>query len=171
VYVCLHRLRKRCGGAGVVLAGRHGYRLSPELTVDLLEARRLVSRIGTDGYHALNEDEKHRLDQVALGTHRASLVAPESVERVLLPVRRRVRIELARERQSRGDWQGALVISRAMLADDPCEESAHEIAIRAHLLEGNRFAALAQWADYKTALHHELDAAPNPELRKLIESA
>jgi Bacterial transcriptional activator domain len=152
------------------LRARHGYRLSPEVTVDFLEARRLVSRIGTDGYHALNEDEKHRLDLVALGPRRASLVAPGSVECVLLPVRRRVRIELARERQSRGDWQGALAISQTMLADDPCEESAHEIAIRAHLLEGNRFAALAQWADYKTALHHELDAEPNPELRKLIES-
>jgi len=102
VYVCLHRFRKRFGESTIVLAGRHGYRLAPELSVDVWEVTRLLSRAATTGWAALTLRERRRLDDVALHSAPGGSLPP-SLEQRLSAGRRRVRIELARQHQARGE--------------------------------------------------------------------
>jgi DNA-binding SARP family transcriptional activator len=56
------------------------------------------------------------------------------------------------------------VVARA----EPLRESAHSILIRAHLAEGNRGEALAEYHRFRALLRHELGLAPSPEMVALV---
>ena len=51
---------------------------------------------------------------------------------------------------------------------EPLRESAHRAVIRAHLAEGNRAAALRQYAQLRRLLHAELGAEPSPMVTNLL---
>jgi DNA-binding SARP family transcriptional activator len=168
VYVYLHRLRKRYG-EGVVIAGKTGYRLDAALFVDLWECDRVIHRISTAGWFGLTPGERAFLEDAACENHELPQALPDSLMLYVISLGRRLRVAYAQACAIRGDGPSVLRIARSMLVEDPCDEIAHELAIRAHLFAGNRLAALAQWSEYRAHLHLELSTDPSPKIRALLE--
>jgi DNA-binding SARP family transcriptional activator len=77
--------------------------------------------------------------------------------------------QIARQALERGDLAIALDASREALAGEPLLESAVSVAIRAHLLSGNRSAAVQTFQRYRRSLAQELRMAPSAELVDLVE--
>jgi DNA-binding SARP family transcriptional activator len=75
---------------------------------------------------------------------------------------------LALNALDRGCPEDAVAAAQAAVAIEPLRESAHAIAIRAHLVEGNRAAALRQFQGYRARLARELGVAPSPEIVALV---
>ena len=75
---------------------------------------------------------------------------------------------LAHDALRSGDAPHALALSEEMIAYDPCDETARHIAISAHLLIGDRGAALRQYRQYRDTLLAELQAEPSNELKNLV---
>ncbi|WP_433802140.1 AfsR/SARP family transcriptional regulator [Actinomycetospora sp. CA-084318] len=74
----------------------------------------------------------------------------------------------AEHRRSRrfGD---ALRLGLVAVACDPLRETAHREVIEVHLEEGNVVEALRQYDAYRRLLHSELDLAPSPAMRAVID--
>ncbi len=64
----------------------------------------------------------------------------------------------------------AIEAGLAAMKSEPLRESAHRALVRAHLAEGNRSEALAQYRRFKLLLHDELRLAPSPKMESLIAS-
>jgi len=62
----------------------------------------------------------------------------------------------------------AIETGLAVACAEPLRESAHRILIRAHLAEGNRAEALAQYRRFRTLLHDELGLEPSQEMSSLV---
>jgi DNA-binding SARP family transcriptional activator len=62
----------------------------------------------------------------------------------------------------------AIETGLAVACAEPLRESAHRILIRAHLAEGNRAEALAQYSRFRTLLHDELGLEPSQEMSALV---
>jgi DNA-binding SARP family transcriptional activator len=58
----------------------------------------------------------------------------------------------------------------AVAVAEPLRESGHRLLIRAHLAEGNRSEALAQYHRFRVLLHDELGLDPSPEMDSLVIS-
>ena len=71
----------------------------------------------------------------------------------------------------RGDPELALSYAQDIIAQDPCDEPARELAIRAHLAIGDRAAALRQYRQYRDVLKTEFDAEPSADAEHLVMSA
>jgi DNA-binding SARP family transcriptional activator len=55
-----------------------------------------------------------------------------------------------------------------MIAYDPCDEPAREIAIRAYLAAGDRAAALRHFRHYRDVLQAELQCEPSETIARLL---
>jgi DNA-binding SARP family transcriptional activator len=75
---------------------------------------------------------------------------------------------VAREALRRGDPAEAERVARALLDEDPCDETACELAIRAHLACGDRAAAVRQYRALRDVLRRHLDVEPSAELARLV---
>ena len=75
-------------------------------------------------------------------------------------------LAIAELRRSRGD--AALTAVKAASAVEPLRESAHAIAIRAHLILGNVADAFQEYEAYARLLRHELGISPSDQLRELL---
>ena len=64
----------------------------------------------------------------------------------------------------------AIEAGLAAMKSEPLRESAHRALVRAHLAEGNRNEALAQYRRFKELLHDELRLPPSPKMEALIAS-
>ena len=64
----------------------------------------------------------------------------------------------------------AIEAGLAAMKSEPLRESAHRALVRAHLAEGNRSEALAQYRRFKALLHDELGLSPSPKMDTLIAS-
>ncbi len=64
----------------------------------------------------------------------------------------------------------AIEAGLAAMKSEPLRESAHRALVRAHLAEGNRSEALAQYRHFKALLHSELRLEPSPKIEALIAS-
>jgi DNA-binding SARP family transcriptional activator len=67
-----------------------------------------------------------------------------------------------------GRFGEAIETGLAVACAEPLRESAHRILIRAHLAEGNRAEALAQYRRFRTLLHDELGLEPSQEMSSLV---
>ncbi|HVA27689.1 MAG TPA: BTAD domain-containing putative transcriptional regulator [Candidatus Baltobacteraceae bacterium] len=170
--VCLHRLRAHLGRGNAIVRERDGYRLHDDATVDLWEIERAAGHLRT-------RELLHEPDRVALERMWALLreKRPERMERWewFEPVRRRldalradVSHRLGVEALERGDTAGALQFAHDAIGVDGCDEPAYEIAIRAHLKEGDRSAALRAFRTYRDALQAELACEPSETLAALV---
>ena len=64
----------------------------------------------------------------------------------------------------------AIEAGLAAMKSEPLRESAHRALVRAHLAEGNRNEALAQYRRFRELLHDELRLVPSPKMEALIAS-
>jgi DNA-binding SARP family transcriptional activator len=62
----------------------------------------------------------------------------------------------------------AIETGLAVACAEPLRESAYRILIRAHLAEGNRAEAIAQYRRFRTLLHDELGIEPSQEMSSLV---
>ena len=76
---------------------------------------------------------------------------------------------IARQALEHGDLAVALDAAREALVAEPLLESAVSVAVRAHLLDGNRSAAVRAFQLYRSRLAQDLGMAPSAELVDLVE--
>jgi len=170
-HVCLHRLKARLGDDQVVIRTREGYRLGNEVRVDLWEIDRALGALRTD------EPDARRIAGLRALYERLRPSRPpkfeawewfEPTERHLREMRCDVAQALAKHALDEGRTQDALVLCHEMIAYDPCDEPAREIAIRAYLESGDRAAALRHFRQYRDVLHAELQCEPSASLATLV---
>ncbi len=170
-HVCLHRLKARLGD-DVVVRTRDGYRLRGDVHVDLWEIDRALAALRSDGV----SDERSRLAlrelydrlRASRPTKFADWEWFEPVERHLREARCEVAQALAKRALDDGRAQDALALCHEMIAYDPCDEPAREIAIRAYLANGDRAAALRHYRQYRDVLNAELQCEPTRTLAALV---
>jgi DNA-binding SARP family transcriptional activator len=171
-HVCLHRLKQRLGDDDVVVRTREGYRLGSEVRVDLWEIDRALGTLRTDG--ALDARQAAGLRELY---DRLRATRPpkfeewewfEQTERHLRELRCEVAQALAKHALAEHRAQDALTLCHEMIAYDPCDEPAREIAIRAYLENGDRAAALRHFRQYRDVLAAELQCEPSDALAKLV---
>jgi DNA-binding SARP family transcriptional activator len=169
--MAVHRLRKRAGDCAVIQSPE-GYRLGDAVVLDLWEVEAVAAQLrGT------------RTPDLATAAHWLPIVQrvccgcvrsasdPEFVgllERRMQTAAREITGRLAKHAlaQHRPDLSLALV--RVALDFDACDESACEVAIRAHLARGDRAAAIREYRDYTRALTDDLGLAPSFALGSLV---
>lgn len=76
-------------------------------------------------------------------------------------------LTLAQLQFDTGDYRAALQSCQRALADDPCLEEAHRLAMRIYAAMGNRAAVARQYALCQQALRDEIDVPPSPQTEEL----
>ncbi len=170
-HVCLHRLKARLGD-DLVVRTRDGYRLRGDVHVDLWEIDRALAAMRTGD---VPDDRSGVALRELYDRLRASRPAKfdgwewfEPVERHLREARCEVAQALAKRALEEGRTADALVLCHEMIAYDPCDEPAREIAIRAYLSNGDRAAALRHFRQYRDVLQAELQCEPSEGLAELV---
>lgn len=146
-------LRSRQAVPGLLDAGRRTVALALGVTVDVQE----MLRVAGNG-HGVDADGERAL---------ASLVTGELLpgwyedwvlfeKERLQHVRLRALEALAERQLAAGSADLALEAALEAVAIEPLRESAHALAIRAHLLAGNRSAAVREYRLYRSRLEREL---------------
>jgi DNA-binding SARP family transcriptional activator len=69
----------------------------------------------------------------------------------------------------RSEHQAALDYCQRALAEDPCLEAAHRLAMRVHEAAGNRAAVARQFERCRQVLLNEIDASPSSQTLELYE--
>jgi DNA-binding SARP family transcriptional activator len=67
------------------------------------------------------------------------------------------------------EYDAALEYCERALAEDPCLEEAHRLAMQAHAALGNRAAVARQFDRCRKALHQEVKASPSSQTESLYE--
>lgn len=172
----LHRL------LGDAMAGHHPvlhesgiYRLNLEggIAVDVLEFDAAVDcgdRHAGDG----NGDAAIRCYGGAAQLYAGDLSLGSDVQQVVERERLRARYlhtrsRLADHEFARGRYIGALENALDVLANDPCREDAHRMAMRSYVRLGERSQALRQYRMCRKILEQEFEAVPEPETEALFE--
>ena len=171
-HVCLHRAKARLANDEAIVRTREGYRLGADVRVDLWEIERTLAglRIGEpldepraaslhDVYERLRPGRPPKFDAWEWF---------EPTERRLRELRCEIAQALAIHALDTGRTQDALALCQEMIAYDPCDEPAREIAIRAYLAAGDRAAALRHFRQYRDVLQAELQCEPSQSLAKLV---
>jgi LuxR family maltose regulon positive regulatory protein len=78
-------------------------------------------------------------------------------------------IQLAQYALEEREYQAALEFCRGVLAQDPCQEEAHRLAMQAHAGVGNRSDLVRQFEICKNTLSLELGVSPSPQTEELYE--
>jgi DNA-binding SARP family transcriptional activator len=170
--MCVHRARQQLGAPGAIVVSRGGYALAPEVEVDLRWLQRVLDRMRRD---ALPPEDAPRLRTVfdALVRGRPASFADwewfEPVEQTLAAAAHEVGAFIAARALDEGDHVRALGIAQALTKLDPLDESARQIAIRAHIAANDRSAAILDYRAYKALLRSELDVEPSAELKQLLD--
>lgn len=158
------RCRKLVGD--VLEVGRTSLALSPEVSVDVSDM--------LDGVAGLGPWPDLETRELLVRLVSADLLPGWYDDWVLLEKERlqHVRIRaleaLAERELACGEPELALIASWEAAALEPLRESAHAIAIRAHLRAGNPAAAVREYEDFRRRLQTELAVAPSPELARLV---
>jgi len=180
VAVLASRLRRRLGRERIE-HGDDGYRLrydwldADQLDTVVAEIERRQAAVGRPGYRA-----DHRAGNV-VGAARAALVlargAPTTLDtdaewvaaeisalrRLVLKARRVAAVALLES----GNWLEAADLVSADLEQDPYDEHAARLLMRANVAGGRPGAALAVYAELRDRLLEELGADPAPETSAL----
>ncbi len=170
--VCLHRVRTHLGRPGAIVRQGDGYALHPQAMVDLWEMDRLAGSVR--GRDRLTETQRTTLRRLwrELREERPSIMQRwewfAATERRLNELRIELGHRLANDALARGETSEALECALDGIACDPCDETAREIAIRSHLLDGDRAAAMRQFRQYRETLLAELQCEPSRSLAALV---
>ncbi|HUN29157.1 MAG TPA: BTAD domain-containing putative transcriptional regulator [Alphaproteobacteria bacterium] len=170
--VCLHRLRAHLGREDAVEREADGYRLHVDAFVDVWEIDRAALALRSrdrlrEGDRAMLGRAWERLrDERAGALERWEWFAP--VAQRMDDLRTAIAHRLAADALERGDPDAALAYASDVIAHDPCDEPAREVAIRAHLAVGDRAAALRTYRQYRDVLKSELQVEPSATLSALV---
>lgn len=171
--MCVHRIRTAARCKDLIESTKSGYRLGREAAVDTREVERAF---------ALLSDEKASLELRSELDRVAGRLGASSLGRLgrcewagphvayLEKLRRDLFFALAREAMERDDLHALDAHVTVLLAFDPCDEEAHELAIESALRAGKREAAQRQYDLYRQALARELDVDDELKLRSLLHA-
>jgi DNA-binding SARP family transcriptional activator len=171
--MCVHRTRHQLASPSAIVVSRGGYALAPEIDVDLRRLHVTLERIRRDTVPAA---DLPRLEETFKGLVRGRPAAFaawewfEPVERTLEAAAHELGAFIAARALSEGDHVRALGIARALTKLDPLDESARQVAIRAHIAANDRSAAILEFRAYKALLRTELDVEPSADLKRLLEA-
>ncbi len=171
--VCLHRLRRSVGAGAIVREGE-GYRLCDGARVDIWEIERDLGAMRSRGWlddgarAALTRFSAHLNAPVPARMERWEWFGPQG--RRVDALRVDVTHRLGADALERGDVYAALACANEILARDPFDEPAREMAIRAHLAMDDRAAAMRIYRQYREMLQTELQSEPSPHLTKILYS-
>ena len=171
-HVCLHRAKARLANDEAIVRTHEGYRLGAAVRVDLWEIERTLTGLRID--EPLDESraatllELHERLRHSRPPKFESWEWFEPTERRLRELRCEIAQTLALHALDAGRTQDALALCHEMIAYDPCDEPAREIAIRAYLAAGDRAAALRHFRQYRDVLQAELQCEPSESLAKLV---
>jgi DNA-binding SARP family transcriptional activator len=172
LHVALHRLRHRLGDDEAVVRTGNGYRVRADASVDLWEIERRAANLLKRG--RLSEEQHAELKavyervRVALPPRVTAWEWFDPIERRISEIRCELAQRLARHALEAGKTREALALADEMIEHDPCDESAREIAVLAHLASGDRAAALRQFRQYRETLRAELHCEPSSSLAQLV---
>ena len=168
---CVYRIRSRLG-QHVIAFERDAYRLGEGVRVDLRDLERSFAVAARRTIVTAKERE-----MLARVVERWGVASPELSEahEFLSPILVRaaqmvqtIAERLADDALQRGAPDDALAIARDLIANDPCDEQARHIAIRAMLVKGERSKALVELRDYQKVLWNELEVRPSAALTALL---
>jgi DNA-binding SARP family transcriptional activator len=172
VYIC--RLRQRVAPDFIVW-GHDGYVFGPNVQTDLEAAKLLVQRLSQGD--SLPEAER----EAALAVARELRAdAPEwmnnrdwyaAVGAAPQRLGRDLTLLIGRDALDQEEPSTAARIARELTYEDPCDEEAWELLIRAQLRSGEHGAALQGFRFYTVTLAREMQALPSPHLRRLVSEA
>ncbi|HEY7995128.1 MAG TPA: BTAD domain-containing putative transcriptional regulator [Candidatus Eremiobacteraceae bacterium] len=170
---CVYRLRAKIGDPNAVESLAQGYRLRRGTSVDVWEADRLLAELPASAFP--DEFQRARLEGVIRRLGSARRMSSFTwdwygeVERRVAELLRLARQRLADDALKRGRPQRALEIAREMIAADEFDESARELAIRAHLLIGDVAEGRREFRRYRDLLLRELSTEPAASLAALLK--
>jgi DNA-binding SARP family transcriptional activator len=173
LHVAIHRLRARLADPRSIRRERFGYRLGAHVRCDLQAiASDLQACAGTA---PLPEDRRARLNEAydalsaaPFGANEGSSPVGAAIARRIATVLSEITERIGRHELACGAYARALRLADGVIERDPCDESASEIAIRAHLALRDRPGALGAYRTYAGALARELDLPPHSKLRDLL---
>jgi DNA-binding SARP family transcriptional activator len=171
--VYVHRVRRRLRAHNAIIYQNDAYRLGGNLQADFWEVDSDVAAAlrSTAG---LTSQEKTRLNQIRLRLRRRDLTWSEdqewaaALERRLQAMLFDVCVRLGEAALHDGDAVTALQFASEVLEIDSCDERGINLAIRAHLVDNDRQAALRAYRRYERVLKSDLDATPSADLTALM---
>jgi DNA-binding SARP family transcriptional activator/tetratricopeptide (TPR) repeat protein len=170
---CLYRVRQKLGEAAIVWRRSDGYRLEDGALVDVREIDTWAATL-RQTRRTLRAGERVLLGELHARLRRNTLREGEVWE-WLEPLAahveeagRAIGERLAQDALARAQFDEALTVARDLIERDPCDETARELAIRAHMGAGDRVAAARELRTYRDVLARELDAEPSEHLASLI---
>jgi len=169
----IYRLR-RALGRDVVLFDENVYRfnraLDYEYDVEGFLEKLAQAQVVTD------PSERAAAYQAAIHLYKGSYL-PEMEGTWVWPERERLWrayvgaiLELAEFHLAEREYEVTLKYCRRILAQDPCLEEVHRLAMRAYAAMGNRAAAALQFDRCRQALLQEINAPPSPQTQALYET-
>jgi len=171
---CVYRLRTRLNDPTAVESAAQGYRLRPDVFVDLLDAEQYLAEL--NGSRVLDHYAIVRLDSLrrAFGGARPMPMALwewfGAVEQRIVAVARGVRLRLAQHWLRAGRYERVLECAREMIAVDDLDEAGWEMSIRAHLAVGSVGEGQRDYRVYRELLARELAVEPPPSLTALLSA-
>jgi DNA-binding SARP family transcriptional activator len=166
----LHGVRRALGHT---LSGDDPLTLAPDIGVDYRALSAAVTSPVTDEV-ALAAALEHYQGELLAGFE---LPDAEPFEEWLAAERERARLlavrgltRLARLREARDDYGGALDALRRALAFDPLQEDLQRDAITLHYLAGDRVGAIRRYEQLRDLLDAEMGVPPMKETRELYDA-
>ncbi|GAC1393265.1 MAG: hypothetical protein NVSMB31_12450 [Vulcanimicrobiaceae bacterium] len=172
IKVYVHRVREKIA-PDFIICDRDGYRFRDGLTIDLSEIEEQVRLLERRAF--LVEQDRETLMAIIerlLGRRNAPVWRWEwfaIVEQRFVCIASRAAAVLSADAFERNATGDLLELSRCMLAYDPCNEQAREIAIKAHLAAGRLSDAVVEFKSYEAAMARDLCAQPSAHLRELLQ--
>jgi len=173
--VCLHRLRSHLGREDAIERAAEGYRLHVDSFVDLWEIERAA--VSLRSRDRLRDAERALLGRAweRLCGERAGALEHcewfEPIGKRMDELRTAFAHRLGEDALERGDPDAALAYVVDVIGYDPCDEPAREVAIRAHLANGDHAAALRSYRQYRDVLKTELQVEPSAALTALVKGS
>lgn len=166
----LWQVRKVCGPWMIEIGGQR-LRLSPDVGIDLPQARRKVREVIDAPPGRPGADVEELVDVLSRG------LLVDWMDEWLLVDRERwdhVRLHalemLARHLLSTQRYLPALQAASAAVAIEPVRESAHRTIVEIYIAEGNPGSALKYYQRYRCMLQRELGVAPSRQMARLVHS-
>lgn len=159
--MAVHRTRQQLGDPDAIVVRQGMYALGGAVVTD---ARALF------GEERNGEDPHTTFERLSGG--RPSIFTTwewfRSYEERLISRSTKIGLSLAMDAFARGDTASALHYASLLTNLDPCDETATELAIRAHLQLGERSLAISRYRQLLRALKNELDVEPSESIRTLL---
>lgn len=171
IYVAIYRLRRRLADPTSIERTAAGYRLGRHVVCDLPEIEAGIRRLTRARKPADGCGELEALrERLAAATSRAGSGRPvaEAIGRRAADALHAITTTIGQSALASGQFERALEFARAAIERDACDESALELALRAHLGLRDRAAAMRAYRSYAATLARELQLQPSAGIRELL---